>query len=320
MLYRKLPSVETMVSALCLGTMTFGGQTQERESTRIVEYALDHGVNFLDTANIYNGGESERILGKALRGKRHHVILASKTGGPVNGMGPSLEKERILSSVEDSLRRLQTDYLDILYLHFPDKKTPPEAYIETCTELIASGRICRYGLSNFSAWQCCEIYYKAREMGAAAPCVSENVYSLINRGIEDELLPYLRSHNVGLTAFNPLAGGLLTGKHRRDQYTEGTRFALEQGYVRRYWNDLNFDAIDRLKQTAEEANLCLTELALRWLLHVEGLTSVICGASKLEQIQENIGYFREEALDSRCIDGCEAAWELISGHYFNYHR
>lgn len=320
MLYRNLPSLETQISAMCLGTMTFGGQTDEAESLRIVDCALDRGVNFLDTANIYTGGESERILGKALQGRRDRVVLASKTGGPVKGLGPSLGAQRIQDSVEDSLRRLHTDYLDILYLHFPDHKTPPAEYVTACTELIRSGKIRHYGISNFSAWECCEMTCLARELGAIGPCVSENVYSLINRGVEDELIPYLSSHNMGLTAFNPLAGGLLTGKHSRDHYTENTRFALKKGYAQRYWNDRNFDAIDLLKRIAAEEGMTMVELSFQWLLSRPGLTSVICGVSKLSQFQENATYFGDTHLRPEAAQRCEEAWHMIAGQYFHYHR
>lgn len=322
MQYRPLPSTGLKVSPLCLGTMTFGGQTSEEDSLKILEYALDQGINFIDTANIYTQGESERIVGKALEGRRQDVILATKTGGP-RGKGPNqsgLSRVQILRSVEESLRRLRTDYIDILYLHFPDETTPQEEYLQTVSDLIHSGKVRYFGISNFSAWQCCELLYKAKAMGCIAPCVSESVYSVINRGIENELAPFLRAHDWGLTVFNPLAGGLLTGKHSRDHYTEGTRFALEKGYAMRYWNDKNFDAVDVLKKLAAENGMTMAELSFRWLLSKPHVTSIICGVSRLSQLQENVGYFGAAPMAPALVQACDGVWPMISGSYFNYHR
>ncbi len=322
MQYRLLESTGLKVSALCLGTMTFGGQTTAEESRRILDCALDSGVNFIDTANIYTQGESERIIGEALGARRNDIILATKSGGPVarhpNQSG--LSRRQLISSVEDSLRRLKTDYIDFLYLHFPDKLTPQEEFIETMTSLIRSGKIRYYGISNFSAWQCCELLYKAKAMGAIAPSVSESVYSVINRGIENELVPFLQSHHMGLTAFNPLAGGLLTGKHSRDHYTEGTRFALEKGYAMRYWNDKNFDAIDVLKQAADKSDTTMVALSYKWLLSKPWVTSIICGVSKLEQFKENVSYFDTQPIDNSLAEECDRVWSMIGGSFFNYHR
>lgn len=322
MQYRHLPSTGLKVSEICLGTMTFGGQTSAEDSKEIIACALDHGVNFIDTANIYTKGDSEKILGEALGARRSEVILATKTGGgftrALNASG--LSRRQIIPSVEDSLKRLNTDYIDIMYLHFPDKLTPPEEYIDTMTTLVRSGKIRYWGISNFSAWQTCEVLYKAKEMGAIAPVVTENVYSAINRGIEGEMTTFLQKHPMGLTVFNPLAGGLLTGKHDRNHYTEGTRFALEKGYAMRYWNDRNFDAIDVLKEIAADNGMTMVELSYKWLLSKPWVTSIICGVSKLSQIQENVTYSTEAPLDPAIVAKCDEVWSMISGSYFNYHR
>ncbi len=322
MQYRHLPSTGLKVSEICLGTMTFGGQTNAEDSKSIIAYALDAGINFIDTANIYTQGESERILGEALGARRGEVVLATKTGGPasrnINGSG--LSRRQIVSSVEDSLKRLKTDYIDILYLHFPDKLTPAEEYIDAVTTLIRSGKLRYWGVSNFSTWQCCRIMHLAKEMGAIAPCVTQNVYSLINRGLEDELAPFLQEYKMGLAVFNPLAGGLLTGKHSRERYTEGTRFALEKGYAMRYWNDRNFDAVDTLKSVAEENGMTLVELSYKWLLSQSWVTSVIGGVSKLSQLEENVTYSTPDSLSPEIVQQCDAAWTMIRGEYFNYHR
>lgn len=320
--YRNLLSTGLKVSEICLGTMTFGGQTSAGDSKNIIACALDSGINFIDTANIYTKGESEKILGDALGSRRGDVILATKTGGPTARIPNSsgLSRSQIIRSVEDSLKRLNTDYIDILYLHFPDKLTPPEESIETTTTLIRSGKVRYWGISNFSAWQCCELVHLAKEMDAIAPSVTENVYSLINRGVEDELVPFLQKYRMGLTVFNPLAGGLLTGKHDRNHYTEGTRFALEKGYAMRYWNDRNFDAIDVLKEAASDSNMTMVELSYKWLLSKPWVTSIICGVSKLSQLQENVTYSTGQELPPELTAKCESVWPMISGSYFNYHR
>ena len=319
---RHLPSTGLRVSEICLGTMTFGGQTSPADSQRILDIALDSGVNFIDTANIYTAGESERILGDALGSRRHNVVLATKTGGPTARIPNSsgLSRYQILSSVEDSLTRLKTDYIDILYLHFPDKLTPAEEYIDTMTSLVRSGKIRYWGVSNFSAWKCCELVHKAKAMGAIPPVVTENVYSAINRGIEGEMTTFLQEYKLGLTVFNPLAGGLLTGKHNRDHYTEGTRFALEKGYAMRYWNDRNFDAIDVLKKIAAENSMTMVELSYKWLLSKPWVTSIICGVSKPSQIQENVLYSTGNPLPGEIEAECDKVWSMIHGNYFHYHR
>ena len=322
MKYTNLPSTGLQVSQICLGTMTFGGQTSAADSESIIAYALDHGVNFIDTANIYAKGESEAILGRSLGTRRKDVILATKTGGPTARIPNSsgLSRRQIIFSVEDSLKRLNTDYIDLLYLHFPDKNTPAEEYIDTVSCLIRAGKVRYWGISNFSAWQCCDILHTAKQMNAIAPCITENVYSLINRGIEDELVPFLNHFPMGLAAFNPLAGGLLTGKHRKEKFTEGTRFELEHGYALRYWNDQNFEAVEFLKKIALENDMTMVELSYRWLFSQRWVTSIICGVSKLAQLQENLSYCTDAPLSADVLEKCKTAWAMIHGNYFNYHR
>ncbi len=320
--YIYLNSTGLKVSRMCLGTMTFGGQADEKQSIRMVDCAIDGGVNFIDTANIYTKGESERITGKALKGKRDDIVLATKVRGPVN-MQPNnmgLGRKHILKSVEDSLKRLDTDYLDILYMHSPDSTVSFEECIETMTNLVRSGKIRYYGLSNFSAWQFCSITHKAKEMCAVSPVVIQSVYNTLTRGIEDELVPFIKEYNKALTVFNPLAGGLLTGKHTREKAVENSRFSLEKGYADRYWTNKNFDAIDKLRETAEKYGICMTEMAYQWLYAKDYVTSLICGVSKIEQLEQNISFFNADKPDENMINECDAAWEIIKGNYFNYHR
>ena len=320
--YVYINSTGLKISRMCLGTMTFGGQTEEAQSVEIIDYAVDNGVNFIDTANIYTKGESERIVGKALNGKRDDIVLATKVRGPVN-MQPNnmgLGRKHILKSVEDSLKRLNTDYIDILSMHSPDPTVSFEDAIETMTMLVRSGKVRYYGVSNFAAWQFCSLVHKAKEMCAVAPVLTQSVYNTLTRGIEDELVPFIKEYNKALTVFNPLAGGLLTGKHTREKTVENTRFSLEKGYADRYQTDKNYDALEKLKLVSEKYGMCMTELAYKWLCSKEYVNSLICGVSKFEQLKQNISFFDDTLPNAEMIAECDEAWDILKGNYFNYHR
>ena len=310
------------VSRFCLGTMTFGGQTSESDSIRMVDYALDQGVNFFDTADGYTNGLSEQFLGKALEGKRENAVIATKVTNPTgplpnqSGQG----RKHILQNLERSLRSLRTDYIDLYYLHHPDPVTPVEEVIETMTNLVRSGKIRYYGLSNYSTWQCCSFIHKAKEMHAIAPVVTESVYNLITRGIEDEMVPFLNEYKMGLTVFNPIAAGLLTGKHSRGKPEANSRFDLNYGYAVRYFNDRNFDAVDRLTEIAAENGMGLLEFSLQWLLNRPAVDSIIVGASKFDHIVQNIGFAAQmKKLDTDAMKQCDAVWDTLRGQYFSYH-
>ena len=328
MQYTNIKSTGLSVSRFCLGTMTFGGQTDSKAATDIIDYAYDNGVNFFDTANVYTNGESEKIVGAALKKKRDNVVIATKVFAPAykdkNGKmlpnGGGLGRKHVLRSIEDSLKRLQTDYIDLFYLHFPDPATPAEELVETMTQLVRSGKIRYYGLSNFSAWQFCDMIHIAKENGLIAPCVTETVYNPLTRGADDEMIPFLTKHGLGMTVFNPIAGGLLTGKHNKDKLTENTRFALEKGYAQRYWKDDNFDAVDKLKEIAAGLDISLLEMVFRWHISNPAIDSVIVGASKLEQVKQNIAIFDSEPLSTETMKQFDEVWDKLKGSYFNYHR
>lgn len=326
MLYTTMKGTGLKVSKLCLGTMTFGGQTNEEDAIKIIDYAIDHGVNFIDTADIYTGGLSEQIVGKALEGsKRQDAVIATKTGGgrsmPPKPNQSGFGRKHIMTSVEESLRALRTDYIDVFYLHMPDRDTPYEEIIETCTNLVRSGKIRYYGISNHGAWQCCSFIHKAKEMNAVAPVVTESVYNLLTRGLDDEMIPFLKAYNMGLTVYNPIAAGLLSGKHKGSTPNEGTRFALERGYAMRYWNNQNLDAVAELTKIAEEAGLSLIELAFTWLENTPAVDSIISGVSKFDHIVQNIDILSEKkVLDKDTLKKCDDLWNQIKGTYYNYHR
>jgi len=310
------------VSRFCLGTMTFGDQTDEPEAKRIIDHAIDQGVNFFDTADGYTRGVSEQILGRALLGRRESAVIATKVTNPTgplpNDSGQG--RKHILQNVERSLRALQTDYIDLYYLHRPDPETPAEEVIETMTGLVRSGKIRYWGVSNYPTWQFCSLVHKAREMHAVGPVATESVYNLITRGIEDEMVPFLNEYRLGLTVFNPIAAGLLTGKHRRGHLAEHSRLADNYGYNLRYVSDENMDAMERLSAAAADSGMSLLEFSLQWLLNRPAVDSVIVGASRFEHAEQNIALAAEKKpLSPEAMAACDAVWNSLRGHFFSYH-
>ena len=320
--YTNIKGTGLKVSRVCLGTMTFGDQTGEEDAIRIVDHALEQGVNFFDTADNYTGGRSEQILGKALEGKRENAVIATKVTNPKGPMPNQYGhgRKHILTDIEESLRSLRTDYIDLYYLHHPDPDTPMEEVIETMTDLVRSGKIRYYGLSNHSTWQCCAFIHTAREMHAIAPVVTESVYNLITRGLDDEMVPFLKEYKMGLTVYNPIAAGLLTGKHIHEKPEENTRFALNYGYELRYFNEKNRAAVEALTKIAEEEGMSLLELSLQWLLNQPVVDSVIVGASRYEHIVQNLSLAATtKPLRPETLEKCDEVWASLRGQYFSYH-
>lgn len=322
MRYNNLPGTSLTVSALSLGTMMFGGQTNEADSLAIMNYAYEHGVNFWDTANVYNQGDSERIVGKALKGRRDDIILATKVNGQM-GKGRNdkgLSRRNIIAAVEASLKRLDTDYIDLYYLHAPDYQTRIEESLETMSGLVAAGKIRYVGVSNFAAWQIADILAVCDKRGYVAPAVTQNVYNAITRGVETELIPFLQAHAMGMVVYNPIAGGLLAGKHKPGKPTENTRFANSEMYYKRYWSDANFAAIEKLMDIAAQHGMSILQLAMQWCLGRACVTSIISGVSKLEQIEQNIASLEGAALDAEVLEACDAVWRSLAGSSFGYNR
>jgi aryl-alcohol dehydrogenase-like predicted oxidoreductase len=320
MRYTILPGTNLKISQLCLGTMMFGGQTDEAESLAIMEYAFAHGVNFFDTANVYNQGESERIVGKWLKGCRRETILATKVCGQMgtglNDIG--LSRRNILSAVDASLKRLDTDYIDIYYMHKPDYQTDIEESLETMTGLVKAGKILYVGVSNFAAWQIADILRVCERRNYIAPVITQNVYNLLTRGIEAELVPFSKAHKIGIAAYNPIAGGLLAGKHKPGKPSENTRFAFNQKYYKRYWSDENFEALEDFSSIASESDMSILELAMKWCATQPGITSVISGVSRLEQIAQNIASLEGTPMTKDTLAACDQMWRLLSGNRYGY--
>lgn len=232
--YKKMPGTGLKVSRFCVGTMTFGGQTPEKDAVDIVRYAIEKGVNFIDTADIYpdangrTGGSSEIAVGKGIAGCRDQIVLATKVRYPT-GPGPNdrgLTRRHILQAAEASLRRLNTDYIDIYYIHLPDPETPIEETLAAMDDLIRTGKVRYIGISNYAVWELSDALAAADKRNLTAPIISQNVYNLLSRSIEKELVPCIKKHNIGLAVYNPLCGGLLTGKHCFEQgITPHTRFS-----------------------------------------------------------------------------------------------
>ncbi len=322
MKYNNLPGTSLKVSALSLGTMMFGGQTNEADSLAIMDYAFEQGVNFWDTANVYNQGESERIVGKALKNRRDDIILATKVfgqmGDKLNDKG--LSRRNILSSVDASLARLDTDYIDVYYLHGPDYETEIEETLETMTGLVKAGKIRYIGVSNFAAWQIADMLAVCDKRGYITPIITQNVYNAITRGIETELVPFLQAHKLGMAVYNPIAGGLLAGKHRPGKPAENTRFAGNEMYYKRYWSDDNFAAVEKLTEIAAAHNMSVLQLAMRWCASRSGVTSIISGVSKLAQIEQNIATLEGDFLNQEVLAACDAVWSSLAGTRFGYNR
>ena len=322
MIYRNLPGTSLKVSALSLGTMMFGGQTDTTESMAIMGCAYESGVNFWDTANAYNQGESERIVGKALGGHRDEIFVATKVCGQmgINPFDSGLSRRNILAAADASLSRLNTDYIDLYYMHSPDNETSIEESLEAMSELVVRGKIRYVGVSNYAAWQVADMLAVCDKRGYIAPVISQNVYNLITRGTETELVPFLLAHKMGMAVYNPIAGGMLAGKHKPGAPADNTRFAINKTYHARYWSDENFSAIEKLEQTAADDGLSILELALRWCVNRPSVTSIISGVSRLSQLEQNIAAVDGPAPSEAAMAACDVIWKSLAGARFAYNR
>ncbi|MBI3954277.1 MAG: aldo/keto reductase [Chloroflexi bacterium] len=288
--YRRLGGSGLEVSAVGLGTNNFGGRMDAEASAAVLRRAVELGINFIDTANIYGGGRSEEFIGRAIKGMRGQLVLATKFGGP-RGEGPNLRggsRQHILQSVEESLKRLDTDYLDLYQIHFPDPRTPIEETLRALDDLVHQGKVRYLGSSNFAAWQLCEAAWTARSHHLN-PFVSEQAeYSLLNRRLEREVIPFCQAYNVGIIPFFPLASGFLTGKYRpHEPAPSGTRLAGNERMGARYLTEKNFAVLAKLEQFAAGHSHTVGELAIAWLLAQPQVGSVIAGATRPEQVEAN---------------------------------
>ncbi|MCS4276655.1 aryl-alcohol dehydrogenase-like predicted oxidoreductase [Mycetocola sp. BIGb0189] len=298
--FRQLGKSGLMVPALSLGTATFGGTgtmferwgtTQQAEAQRIVDMALDHGVSMFDTADVYSGGQSEEILGQALRGKRDQALITSKgtfaMGKHPNQVGSS--RYHIVRAVEDSLRRLQTDNIDVYFMHGFDALTPVEETLGALDDLVSSGKISYIGASNFSGWQVMKALATSERYGLARYVVYQGSYSLANRDYEWELMPLALDQGLGTMVWSPLASGRLTGKIRRGQApTEGRMTQGGQNDGPPVDNEVLYPIVDVLDEIAQERGKTIPQVALNWVLSRPTVANVVIGARNEQQLAQNL--------------------------------
>jgi len=310
---------------IVLGTMNFGPQLDTEASQSMTEGFLQTGNRELDTAYVYNGGSTEKILGEILPGiEADRYEIATKVHPRITGR---LDRETILMEFTESLQRMKRDSVDLLYFHFPDGKTPIEEALETVNELYEQGKIKELGLSNYPAWQVIDIAYKCDKIGCPRPTVYQGMYNALCRNVEPELFPAIRSLGMRFYAFNPLAGGMLTGKHQHfEDAPQPGRFARLESYRKRYWKQSYFDAVDAIKQACDAEGIPMVEAAYRWLVNhsmmdAEKDDGILLGASRIEQMTQNMAAAQKGALSQNILDAMDAAWEIArpdSPAYFKF--
>jgi aryl-alcohol dehydrogenase-like predicted oxidoreductase len=291
MLYRQLGKSGARVSVIGLGTNRFGFERMpQAEVDRVLAGAADLGVNFIDSADIYQGGRSEETIGNALKGRREQFVLATKyynkTGEGPNDWGAS--RLHLNHAVEASLRRLQTDSIDLYYLHNYDETTPVEEMLRGLDDLVRAGKVRYIGASNFLAWQLARANLLAELRAWSSFVVIQSHYHLLERSLEKEMLPYCASQGVGLVPYFPLAGGFLTGKYKSGAPAPAGSRGESSGYVQQYMTDANYTFVERLTAWARERGHTCGDAAQAWLLAHPEVSSVISGATRLEQLQENV--------------------------------
>lgn len=308
MKYRYLGNSGLLVSRVCLGTMTFGMQgwgCDATESAAITRQFVEAGGNFIDTADMYSGGASEEITGQAIRDfDRDDLVLATKCWFRMRSSpnAKGLSRKHILEAIESSLRRLQTDYVDLFQIHGPDPFTPLEETMRTLDDVVRSGKARYVGCSNFFGWQIARANGIAGQGGLTRLISGQHMYNLLRRDIEREVLPACAAEGMGMLCWSPLAGGMLTGKYDRQQGPDaGSRIALRAEVdLPRYWHDDSFKVIDEVRAVAQECDRSAAQVALAWLLHDRRVTSVIVGARTAAQLQSSL---------------VAGDWDLSAAHY-----
>jgi aflatoxin B1 aldehyde reductase len=307
-----------------LGTMTFSDQVDAGAAQNMLDRFTETGNNELDTANQYNKGGTETLLGELIpASQRQSLFIASKVH-PWNDQG--LQPAQVTKQLNESLQRLNTNYLDLLYLHSPDLETPIEQTLSACFEAYQQGKFKTFGLSNFSAWQVAEVVEKCRQHGWMIPTVYQGMYNALTRDVEKELFACLRNYDISFYAYNPLAGGMLTGKHQAiEQLPDSGRFVKRYNYQDRYWKAEYFDVLQQLGKRSNELGVTPVEVAMSWLVNhsmmdTEHGDAIILGASKLEQLDENLLSINAAPLDQSILEILDAGWEIIKPNCFKYFR
>lgn len=319
---KRLGRTGLKVSEICLGTMTFGNQADLKTSFEIMDTAWEGGVYFFDTADVYPlgataemRGRTEEFVGQWIkeRGRRDQLVLATKCRGNM-GDGPNesgLSRKYIFKAIDASLKRLQTDYIDLYQVHSPDLETPIEETMEALHDLVKAGKVRYLGCSNYQAYQLAKALWVSDKNGWSRFECDQPRYNILFREIENEVLPLCRQEGVGVIAYNPLAGGFLTGRYKKGQDVEaGTRFSLHQAgkmYQNRYWKEANFAAVSELGEYFDGRGKPLAQVALAWVLAQPGITSAILGASRPEQLKETLSATEME-LEPVEIEVANEAW------------
>jgi aryl-alcohol dehydrogenase-like predicted oxidoreductase len=322
--FRNLGRTGVKVSELCLGVMTFGWNIKEQEdANRLVDAAMDGGINFFDTANVYSRGVSEQMLGKALKqnGKRDSIILATKVHGKMDDEDPNAwnnHRRNIIQQCDESLKRLQTDYIDLYQIHRPDSDVPIDETLRALDDLIRAGKIRYLGASTFASWQIVESLWVSKEYGLNRFICEQPPYHLLDRRIERELIPVAQNYGIALIPWSPLAGGFLTGKYRRDQAApKGSRFETPDDWSKKHFTEAAFDVIDFLDGMAAEKECTISQLSLAWCVQKPGITSPIIGPRSLEQLTDNLKALEVEITveDHQKIDAVVPPGRAVVSYY-----
>jgi aryl-alcohol dehydrogenase-like predicted oxidoreductase len=299
--FRQLGNSGVRVSVIGLGTNRFGSESlSQQEVNKVIDAAIDLEINHIDTANAYTGGRSEETLGVALKGRWDKFVVASKFYFPV-GDGPNdrgTSRYHIMNAVQDSLKRLQSDHIDLYYVHRWDETTPIEETLRTLDDLIRMGQVRYVGVSDFASWQLAQANLLAEVRGWTPVVVIQSEYHMLERRAEQEVLPYCQAHNVGFIPYFPLAGGFLTGKYKRGEAAPAGSRGESNSYVQQYMTATNYNLVDRLDSWAADHGHSLNELAQAWLMAQPQVCSVITGATKFDHVMSNVK---------------AAAWTLTAG-------
>lgn len=288
--YRRLGNSGLKVSVVGLGGNNFGWWADEQTSVTVINHAVDAGINFIDTADVYDRGHSEEFVGKAVKDKRSQVIIATKFASPM-GDGPNERggsRYYIMKAVDASLRRLQTDYIDLYQMHMPDPTTPIEETLRALDDLVRAGKVRYIGCSNFAAWQLGEALWTSRVNNLQSFVSVQPRYNIFDRRIEAELIPCCQAYGIGVIPYSPLAGGFLTGKYRQGEAPPEGRLSGQMPLQSGLFSEANWSKLAKLEAFATERGHTMLELAIAWLLAKPCLSTVIAGARKIEQVSANV--------------------------------
>ncbi|WP_028545701.1 aldo/keto reductase [Paenibacillus taiwanensis] len=312
MKYKRLGSSGMKVSGLGLGTNSFGKRADENASARILHYAIDSGITFVDTANIYAQTESERIIGNALVGRRQQVVLATKAG-LVKGQGPNdrgSSRYHLMLELEQSLKRLQTDYVDLYQIHTFDPETPLEETLRALDDMVRSGKVRYIGASNYAAWELMKAIGVSEKWGLNRFVSTQTSYSLADRTPEQELVACCQDQGVGIIPYFPLAGGILTGKYTSSAVVPAGSRAEKDDHIKRFINETTLPLVEHVRSFASDLGCSPSALSLAWLMHQQAVSTVIVGATSVEQLEANCRSV-ELNLDSSTLQALDA----ISDHF-----